>query len=427
MLTESDIKRLCREGESSRLDYKRDQYCLVGAKANDHEKSKCLKDILAFANAYRRKGESAYILIGVEEDLRHLGVVYGVDEVLDPNVFQQLVDSKTQQKIPFSVYALGVDGKMVQVIEIPSCVGRPPFYLTKNFGPLLANMVYFRTNTSTQVATPEEIWEWGRQSLESARPELEVGLVPITGILGDGLVHAFQIESDISPSSGTGPQIIGCTLPTFGASKWSVYKWFQTELGKIRFNVSIENGTAVQADNLKVSVEVLKSENDARLVEATDWDARPETRRLTVSRQKQKEPLHEITLCPGEKNDKIKVFHLSVASSGVVTLEVSVYGKNIKPIKKTFDVRIVRHDILLDSFYIDEMERNLDSLREQGRFFAHLLTAIKQSAETNSPIDWESAMHRYRNECEAKLMREMGEEELANSIEEWEAKRVLKK
>lgn len=423
MLTESDIKCLCREGESCRLDYKRDQYCLVGTKANDYEKSKCLKDILAFANTYRREGESAYILIGVEEDSRHLGVVYGINEVLDPNVFQQLVDSKTQQKIPFSVYSLEVDGKTVQVIEILPCGGQPPFYLTKNFGPLLANTVYFRTNASTQIATPEEIWEWGRQSLESARPQLDVGLVPITGILGDGLVHAFHIESDVSPSSGSGPSILGCTLPSYGASKWSVYKWYQTELGKVRFNVCIENKAAVQADNLKVSVAVIKTENNAKIVEATNWGARPMTGQPTICQKKKRDLPHEITLCPGEKNGSIKVFHVSVESSGMVTLEVSVYGKNIEPIKKNFDVRILRHDIKLDPFYIDEIERNLEDLHGQGRFFAHLLVAIKQSNESGSPIDWDSALHRYRSECEAKLMRELGEEDLADWIEDFEAKR----
>lgn len=423
MLTESDIKCLCREGESSRLDYKRDQYVLVGTKANDYEKSKCLKDILAFANTYRREGESAYILIGVEEDSRHLGVVHGVDEILDPNVFQQLVDSKTQQKIPFSVYSLEVDGKTVQVIEILPCGGQPPFYLTKNFGPLLANTVYFRTNASTQIATPEEIWEWGRQSLESARPQLDVRLVPNTRNLNDGVVHAFHIESDISPLFGLESNITGRVLARFGANVWSVYKWYQDELAKVGFNVCIENKTAVQADNLKVSVAVVKSDNNAKIVEATNWGARPRTGRPTICQKKEEELPHEITLCPGEKNDAIKVFHLAVESSGMVTLEVSVYGKNIDPIKESFDVRIVRHDIHLDSFYIDEIERNLDDLQAKDRFFNHLILAIKQSNESGAPIDWDSALHRYRSECEAKLMREIGEEELADSIEEREAKR----
>jgi predicted HTH transcriptional regulator len=57
------IERLLYEEESATLDFKREQYRFV--KASDDEKSELLKDILGFANAWRRA--DAYILIGVEE------------------------------------------------------------------------------------------------------------------------------------------------------------------------------------------------------------------------------------------------------------------------------------------------------------------------------------------------------------------------
>ena len=56
-------QQLCLEGESSHLDYKREQYVFV--KAQDSEKEELLKDILAMANAFR--SQVAYILIGVEQ------------------------------------------------------------------------------------------------------------------------------------------------------------------------------------------------------------------------------------------------------------------------------------------------------------------------------------------------------------------------
>src|SRR5579864_5379397 len=57
------FERLLYEEESTTLDFKKEQYRF--AKATEYEKSELLKDILGFANAWRRS--EAYILIGVEE------------------------------------------------------------------------------------------------------------------------------------------------------------------------------------------------------------------------------------------------------------------------------------------------------------------------------------------------------------------------
>jgi hypothetical protein len=55
------IYALLFEAEGAELDFKREQYSFEGA--DDRVKSELLKDILAFANAWRRT--DAYILIGV--------------------------------------------------------------------------------------------------------------------------------------------------------------------------------------------------------------------------------------------------------------------------------------------------------------------------------------------------------------------------
>lgn len=57
------FERLLREEEGVLLDFKRDQYRF--AKATDEDKSELLKDILGFANAWRRA--DSYILIGVAD------------------------------------------------------------------------------------------------------------------------------------------------------------------------------------------------------------------------------------------------------------------------------------------------------------------------------------------------------------------------
>ena len=61
------IENLLYGEEGVDLDFKRDQYKFV--KASDEEKGEMLKDIIAFANSWRRS--DAFILIGVKEILGH--------------------------------------------------------------------------------------------------------------------------------------------------------------------------------------------------------------------------------------------------------------------------------------------------------------------------------------------------------------------
>ena len=62
-MNEEQFEGLLYEDESSTLDFKRDQYPFQGETPD--VKSELLKDILAFANSWRRS--DAYILVGVEE------------------------------------------------------------------------------------------------------------------------------------------------------------------------------------------------------------------------------------------------------------------------------------------------------------------------------------------------------------------------
>ena len=57
------FEQLLYEDESTTLDFKKKQYLF--ARATEEEKSELLKDILGFANAWRRS--EAYILIGVKD------------------------------------------------------------------------------------------------------------------------------------------------------------------------------------------------------------------------------------------------------------------------------------------------------------------------------------------------------------------------
>ena len=149
------MEQLLNEAESETLDFKRDQYPFNGA--TDEQKSELLKDILIFANSWKRT--DAYILVGVEEVKGGRSKPVGVTSHLDDANLQQFVNSKTQRQVAFSYKAFPFEGVQIGVIRIP--VQDRPVYLTKDFGKLKKNIVYVRRGSSTVEADPDEIARMG--------------------------------------------------------------------------------------------------------------------------------------------------------------------------------------------------------------------------------------------------------------------------
>lgn len=152
------------------LDFKEGQYRF--SKASDEEKSELLKDILAFANAWRRS--DAFILLGIKEVKGGRSEVVGVQEKIDDAKIQQFINSKTQKPIIFSYRNVEFEGKDISVIHIS--IQRRPFYLKKNFGKLKKETVYIRRGSSTDIAKPDEIAKMGALPLgfDEKQPILEL-------------------------------------------------------------------------------------------------------------------------------------------------------------------------------------------------------------------------------------------------------------
>jgi hypothetical protein len=152
------LEKLRYEVESSSLDFKRDQYPLL----DDDSKSELIKDILAFANSWRR--ETAYILIGISEKQGRWDEAIGIQQHLQDSNLQQLVNLKLQNPIQFLYRAVEYDGKQFGIIEIP--LQKRPFYLKRDFGKLRKNIVYIRQGSSTAEASPDEIASMGMNEVK---------------------------------------------------------------------------------------------------------------------------------------------------------------------------------------------------------------------------------------------------------------------
>jgi hypothetical protein len=162
-----EIDALLWQSESETLDFKRDQYLFDGA--TEELRSELLKDILAFANAWRTI--PARILIGVQEVKHSRSVPIGTEHLVN-RTLQTFVHSKVNRPIAFSYEVVDVDGKSIGVIEIP--IQDRPFFLTKKYGKLEANTVFIRRGDTTDTADPDEIAQMGAKREDSrSQPVLE--------------------------------------------------------------------------------------------------------------------------------------------------------------------------------------------------------------------------------------------------------------
>lgn len=161
------MEELLNEDESSTLDFKRDQY-LFDKTTDDLQKGKLLKDILAFANSWRRT--DAYILIGVEDVKGGRSNVVGVTWHFDDANLQQFVNSKTNRPVTFAYKVFPYEGMKIGIIHIP--LQDRPIYLTKDFGGLRKSEVYIRRNSSTDIATPDEIIKIGNLKIREVLGEV---------------------------------------------------------------------------------------------------------------------------------------------------------------------------------------------------------------------------------------------------------------
>ena len=161
------LEALIHESEGTSLDFKSAQYPFE--KATDEEKSELLKDILAFANSWRRT--TAYILIGVNEVKGGRSNIVGVAKHLDDAKLHQFVNGKTQRPVEFSYQEITIEGTTIGAIEIP--LQERPTYLRRRYGKLSAHEVPIRDGSSTRAATPDEIAKMGAEQAIGSTPEQE--------------------------------------------------------------------------------------------------------------------------------------------------------------------------------------------------------------------------------------------------------------
>ncbi len=170
-MTNELFESLLYEEEGTEIDFKKEQYPFVNA--TDDDKSELLKDIIGFANAWRRS--KAYILIGVEEVRGDKSIVIGIaaSEQLDDHSLQQFVNSIVNKPVHFQYRAFTYEGKQVGIIVLDEDQPRP-IYLKRNYGKLEMEKVYVRWGSSTNLTRPASLDEIARMGAGRPRERAEL-------------------------------------------------------------------------------------------------------------------------------------------------------------------------------------------------------------------------------------------------------------
>ena len=384
MISVEQINILCFQGESNCVDYKRAQYAFKGA--NDAQKAELLKDILCFANAFRRS--PAYILIGVDEDASGFGVIHGIDdaEVIDDAQLQQFVNSKTNNRIPFSAYPLRMNsGKILQVIEVDTCVRGRPFYLKNDYARLHHKDVWVRAGTSSHIASPEEIAAFGRDLVELENtPDIKTSLVSENGDSNE--LVSINITCGIKQPEN---QNLFQRKLTFLSSEteYDRYMWVKLNVAKLHFRLKAENVSRVNAEGLEFKYELKCDDGSVALSEAPSFARSPfylGNDLLSSVR------MRKTDLRPKEKDDQVEDIYLEVVHDGKFFIEVSVYGKNIPdPITETFAYSVSVEDLKLSIRAVMGLGVILKSHENILDFTKRLASCVKRhvaSADINAAV-----------------------------------------
>jgi hypothetical protein len=390
----SFVEQLLFEEEGVALDFKSAQYEFVGA--SDEAKAELLKDILAFANSWRRA--DAYILLGIAEVKGGRGQVVGISSHIDDAQLQQFVNSKVQRPIQLSYTAMQLDGKGVAVIHIP--LQERPFYLQRDYGRLKADTVYIRRGSATVVARPDEVARMGRPADDSRDIALDVFFAdPATR---KAIVPAIRSLVLTVPDKGDIPEYHARRGPSYfssivGYPRAEYYRelvnFTRTDrlVAPVHFAISNSGGTPVQ--DVRIEIRVPGALDGVTAIDDDEFPSVPKTQTDIISavrlrtvhdridmtaRQVGEDWLVEARATKVQPRSTVwfrDAVFIGAATSRQIELHVTVFADNLaQPHRQTLKLAVeaVHESVTLDRILELEKERFTSSavhqafLREHG-------------------------------------------------------------
>ncbi|ETK22071.1 ATP-binding protein [Pseudomonas sp. FH1] len=331
------IQELLYRGEGVTLDYKVQQYPFSGA--DDIQKSELLKDILAFANAWRT--ETAYILIGVND----AGEPVGDDTHIDDSRLQEFINGKTVRPVSFSYRSLEYKGLKLGLYTIP--VQDRPVYIGKKYGRVEANTAYVRRGSSTAIAKLSEIAEMGAArvaQIPAPSPKLKVRIVDASFNASDEFLIQYSGFELLPIEQYPVIQYTDYREKNYNAQfNKQMARYLQEDRGKILLSLEVTNNGDQFADDVKVILSIPTSPNTCF-----------KGRSALLSRPERHRNSGQGSVSPYATNggavsyivsstvtEKMVTFNLGKIQAGETKCTSSIYLINPPPTLKAFDIRIL--------------------------------------------------------------------------------------
>lgn len=339
-MTAQDLLKLCTECESTWLDFKSSQYRFTKDSSSHSKdgKAEFIKDVLAFANTNRTK--TAYILIGVKDPARTSHPLVGIPKKLaiDDASLQQMVCEKTNVRIPFQSSVVRLDNssrRVVQVVAIPPCFDKIPFYLKNKFEAIKPMEVWFRQGSSNTRATPEDLIRFGRELEQSNdKPDVRYQLVSPNAVNETNRLVTFRL--------------IPRRIPLTSTAIDGVFRHRrEVALSLVKLSVSIKNQSLRSSAKIKVQLSLEETQPwTGKLVDTTALFSRDPFALWSVDCRKVET---SVELYPGEAKTDVCpiVFDTNGTGRAKIHVLISVDGQGVLADKTTcyeIEQRDYRHD-----------------------------------------------------------------------------------
>ena len=360
------LESLLHQDEGPTLDFKRDQYAFKKGSSpleTERQRSKLVKDILAFANT--KRDNSAFILTGVEEVKGGGSEVLGVNYHLDDEELHDFMNRRTQLPVEFSYKRYTIDGGEIGIIEIP--VQDRFLYSRQDYGEVRENTVYIRDGSTTRAATPEEIIEMSTQQ----RPDLNLSWADSENKLDLSspftahcllLFPPIPLDTFDLPSSPV-PRWNGIEFPSLSHSRpnsdyslelivYTCFNAYFTPLGLQLRNVSGVAAKRVRFEGMMTKQKGLEIRDESPLFPEkeirlfSEIDVLPLSREHKVRVELQEDSRSWIIsvefgdVRAGERVTTIDTLWFRSQDSGIVSLNGKLLGDNIpEPISCSLEIR----------------------------------------------------------------------------------------
>ena len=340
-LTLEDVRDFLEHGEDRLVDFKREQYAIIGDAKNTENEAKFVIDILSLANTPREK--TAYILIGVDEENHSIPGIPR-NQFIDDSKLQQKINFKTNRPIEFLSYSIPVSKrKIVQAISIHPKPDEYPYHLRKQLGSIKAKTVYYRLGTSNTEAIPDDVLrlkkEWQRildrllVSFEFESPNLTCK--------GEFLTFDLNLvrQSETTLKSDGLPRILNPDgSDTIAQNDKSI---IATALTFVLVSLKLNNRSRIYSVRLKTVLELEQTEPwTGLLVDVQKLFAKDSMDTCTLHYKQLEE---EVSLVPGEMKADVCPMAFDTNGPGQVRIHVFISGDGVGVVvNETFTFQVIR-------------------------------------------------------------------------------------